>query len=88
MAIATLPEVASAETTDERERGPHPRQVGPLVRHAEARVGLVPDTEDPPGVPAHGSLPTTHSATVRNPAFPMEESGVLDERAALRYLLQ
>ena len=29
-----------------------------------------------------------YGATVRNPALPMDESGVFDDRAALRYRLQ
>lgn len=71
-------------TCDERERGPNPRQERALVRERESCVRFVT-------VPIHEAgkaRSTAHSATVRKPALPIDESGVLLERAELRYRLQ
>ena len=69
---------------DESKGRADPREERALVCEREPRIRLLSVTEH-----RRRKAPVVaHDATVRNPAFPIDESGVFCERAELRYRLQ
>ena len=71
---------------NQRQGGTNPGQERAFVRQAESSVRLGARPIDTAGEPSVGV--DYGEATVRNPVLAVDESGVLDDRAELRYRLQ